>query len=40
MIFRIVFADSVVVITHRKQNNQIQKDRYKPSVYQEHMKAL
>ena len=38
--FCIVFADSVVVITHRKQNNQIQKDRYKPSVYQEHMKVL
>lgn len=38
--FCIVFADSVVVITHRKQNNQIQKDRYKPSVYQEHLKVL
>lgn len=38
--FCIIFADSVVVITHRKQNNQIQKDRYKPSVYQNHLKAL
>lgn len=38
--FCIVFADSVVVITHRKQNNQIQKDRYKATVYQEHLKVL
>lgn len=38
--FCIVFADSVVVITHRKQNNQIKNDRYKPSIYQEHLKML
>ena len=38
--FCISFADSVIVITHRKQNNELRKDRLKPTVYQEHLKAL
>jgi len=38
--FCISFVDSVIVITHWKQNNQLRNDRYKPTVYQNHMKVL
>ena len=38
--FCIKFQDSVIVLTHWKQNNEIKSDRYKPTVYQEHLKTL
>ena len=38
--FLIPFDNGVVVIKHWKIHNYIQKDRYKPTVYQEEMKLL
>lgn len=36
----IPFANSVIVITHRKTNNEIKTDRKKPTIYQDHLKTL
>lgn len=38
--FIIFFEDSVIVITHRKTNNEIKKDRHKKTIYAEHLKIL
>lgn len=38
--FVIPFKDSVIVLTHWKTNNEIKRDRYKPTIYQEHLKIL
>jgi hypothetical protein len=38
--FIIHFKTSVIVITHWKTNNEIKKDRYRPTVYQEHLEIL
>lgn len=38
--FCIIFEDWVVVITHWKRNNDLKKDRYKPTIYQESYKRL
>lgn len=35
-----VFEDGIIVITHWKINNYIQKDRYKETIYQTHLKKL
>ena len=35
------FADGVIVITHWKvNNNEVKLDRYKPTLYQEHLKKM
>ena len=38
--FVIAFADGIVVITHWRQNNYIQKDRYKETVYKNDLESL
>ena len=38
--FIIKFEKSVIVITHWKTNNEIKKDRYKKTIYQEHLDIL
>lgn len=39
--FVLSFNDGVIVITHRKRNNnEIRSDRYKPTLYQQHLKSL
>lgn len=38
--FVLPVGDGIVVITHWKQNNYIQKDRYKPTIYQKEAKKL
>lgn len=38
--FLIAFEDGVVVVKHWKINNSIRADRYKPTVFQEHMARL
>ena len=38
--FVIPFEGGVVVVTHWKENNYIQKDRYTPTIYQEQLKKL
>lgn len=38
--FVIIFNGNVIVITQWKVNNDIRWDRYKPTIYQEHLKAL
>lgn len=38
--FIIVFPDGICVIKHWRIHNYLQKDRYKPTVYQEHMNQL
>lgn len=38
--FVILLEDGIVVIRHWKQNNYIQNDRYKKTIYQEQMKQL
>lgn len=38
--FIITFGDGVVVITHWKQNNYIQRDRYKTTIYQKDFSCL
>lgn len=38
--FVIEFRWSVIVITHWKTNNEIKKDRYKRTIYQEHLSVL
>lgn len=38
--YLIKFDDGVVVLTHWKLMNTIQKDRYHPTIYQEHFRAL
>lgn len=38
--FVLPVGDGIVVITHWKQNNYIQKDRYKPTIYQKEVKKL
>ena len=38
--FVIALEDGIVVIRHWKQNNYIQGDRYKPTIYQHQMAAL
>lgn len=38
--FVIIFNESVIVITQWKMNNEIRVDRYKPTIYQEHLKSL
>jgi len=38
--FILVFESGVIVIKHWRMNNYIQKDRYKPTVYQREMETL
>jgi hypothetical protein len=38
--FAIPFDDGVLVITHWRQHNEIRRDRYKPTIYQDKMKKL
>lgn len=38
--FVVLFDDGIVVITHWKQNNYIQKDRYKQTIYQKELSSL
>lgn len=38
--FVIMFNGNVIVITQWKINNEIRVDRYKPTIYQEHLKTL
>jgi len=38
--FVLPVGDGIVVITHWKQNNYIQKDRYKPTIYQKEVQKL
>lgn len=38
--FLIPFDDGLVVITHWKVHNYIQKDRYRPTIYTEHAEKL
>ena len=38
--FVLPVGNGIVVITHWKQNNYIQKDRYKPTIYQKEVQKL